>query len=683
MARNYGPVNAKCPHMLHGGDYNPEQWIDTPGIWDEDMRLMKLAGCNAMSVGIFSWVMLEPEEGNFRLDWMDRVMDMLAENDAYAVLATPSGSKPAWMSRKYPEVCRVRADGRRARHSGRHNHCRTSPVYREKCRTINTKLAERYKDHPALLVWHVSNEYNGGDCHCELCYAAFREWLKERYGTLDDLNAAWWATFWSHRFTDWDLIEPVDGAIHGMMLDWKRFLTEQTIDFFLDESGPLREITPDVPVTVNMMGLSPTLDYWKFAKHVDVISWDSYPRWGGPGEDWKLASGIGFVHDINRSMKAGRPFMLMESTPSMTNWMEVGRPKRPGMHVLSSLQAVAHGSDTVQYFQWRKSRGSAEKFHGAVVDHAGHENTRVFREVAKLGELLGKLDPVVGTSVEPEAAIIYDWENRWAIDQLAGFQNSRKHYAETCIAHHRPLWSRGIPVDVVNMDCDFSRYKLLVAPMLYMVREGVGERIEEFVKAGGTFVATYMSGMANESDLCFLGGFPGPLRKALGVWAEEIDALYEGQEQSVVAAGGNALGLSGEYVARDYATIIHAEGADALATYGRDFYKGGPAVTANRFGDGEAYYVASRNGERFIDDFYGGLVAKRELRRALDAELPEGVTAQLREDGERAFVFVMNFTPEPKDVDLGPGAFADLVTGEALEGTVTLGGYGVRVVERK
>lgn len=636
-----------------------------------------------MSVGIFSWVMLEPEEGAFRFDWMDRVMDMLAENDAYAVLATPSGSKPAWMSRKYPEVCRVGADGRRARHSGRHNHCRTSPVYREKCRTINTKLAERYKDHPALLLWHVSNEYNGRDCHCELCYAAFREWLKKRYGSLDELNAAWWATFWSHRFTDWDLIEPIDGSIHGMMLDWKRFLTEQTIDFFLDESGPLREITPDVPVTVNMMGLTPTLDYWKFAQHVDVISWDSYPRWGGPGEDWKLASSIGFVHDINRSMKAGRPFMLMESTPSMTNWMEVARPKRPGVHVLTSLQAVAHGSDTVQYFQWRKSRGSAEKFHGAVVDHAGHENTRVFREVAKLGGILGKLDPVVGTSVEPEVAIIYDWENRWAIDQLAGFQNSRKHYAETCIAHHRPLWSRGISVDVVNMDRDFGGYKLVVAPMLYMVREGVGERIEEFVRAGGTFVATYMSGMANESDLCFLGGFPGPLRKTLGVWAEEIDVFYEEQKQSVVAAGGNALGLSGEYAARDYATIIHPEGADVLATYGHDFYKGEPALTVNRFGDGEAYYVASRNNERFIDDFYGSLAARLKLRRALDTELPTGVTAQLREDGERAFVFVMNFTPEPKAVDLGGGAFADVVTGEALEGTVTLDGYGVRVVERK
>lgn len=683
MAKNYGPLNPKCPHMLHGGDYNPEQWIDTPGIWDEDMRLMKLSGCNAMSVGIFSWVMLEPEEGTFRFDWMDRVMDMLAENDGYAVLATPSGSKPAWMSRKYPEVCRVNRDGRRARHSGRHNHCRTSPVYREKCRTINTKLAERYKDHPALLVWHVSNEYNGGDCHCELCYAAFREWLKERYGSLDALNAAWWATFWSHRFTDWDLIEPIDGSIHGMMLDWKRFLTEQTVDFFLDESGPLREITPGVPVTVNMMGLSPTLDYWKFAQHVDVISWDSYPRWHGTGEDWKLASGIGFVHDVNRSMKAGRPFMLMESTPSMTNWMEVGRPKRPGVHVLSSLQAVAHGSDTVQYFQWRKSRGSAEKFHGAVVDHAGHENTRVFREVAKLGGILGKLDPVIGTSVEPEVAIVYDWENRWAIDQLAGFQNSRKHYAETCIAHHRPFWSRGVPVDVVNMDRDFGGYKLVVAPMLYMVREGVGKRIEEFVKAGGTFVATYMSGMANESDLCFLGGFPGPLRKALGVWAEEIDVFYEGQAQSVIAAGGNALGLSGEYDARDYATIIHPEGAEALATYGHDFYKGEPALTVNRFGDGEAYYVASRNNERFIDDFYGGLAAKLKLARALDSELPTGVTAQLREDLERTFVFVMNFTPEPKDVDLGGAKFADVVSGEPLEGTLTLDGYGVRVIERK
>ncbi len=698
MSPRFPPISPKLPHMMHGADYNPEQWIDQKGILEEDMRLMKLAGCNAMSIGIFSWVALEPEEGKFRFDWMDRVMDVLAEHDACAVLATPSGSKPAWMSRAYPEICRVGPDGRRERHYRRHNHCRTSPVYREKCATINAMLAERYKDHPALAVWHVSNELNSEECHCELCYDAFREWLKTRYGSLDALNKAWWTTFWSHTFTDWDLIEPVDNSIHGLMLDWKRFISDQTLDFVLNESKPLREITPDVPVTINMMGVYQDLDYWKFAPHLDVISWDSYPKWHGARGDVELASDTAFLHDLNRSLKGGKPFMLMESTPSMANWDDVGRSKRPGMNVLSSLQAVAHGSDTVQYFQWRKSRGGWEKFHGAVVDHVGTEHTREFDDGAEVGRILAKLDPGSGCSVEPEVAIVYDWESRWDCNMARGYQNRRKNVLEQCFAHHRPFWKRGIPVDVIDSSADFSKYRLVIAPMLYMVREGVGERIEAFVRAGGTFVTTYFSGMVNENDLCFLGGFPGPLRGVTGVWAEEIDALYPEQTQGVVsgtfrpvaevpadgrAGDDNPLGLSGEYAARDLAAILHPEGAEVLAVYGQDYYKGTPALTVNRVGDGAAYYVASRNDERFTDDFCGGLAKELELRRALDSDLPEGVTAQVREGDGRAFVFVMNFKPGPQTVDLGARNFADLLTGEAGAGALELPGYGVRVLERK
>ncbi|MFC1719389.1 beta-galactosidase [Candidatus Poribacteria bacterium] len=679
--KKHPPITHKCPHFLHGGDYNPEQWIDTPEIWDEDMRLMKLAHCNAMSIGIFSWVMHEPEEGQFSFDWMDRVMDMLADNGVYAILATPSGAKPAWMSQKYPEIRRVARDGRREHHQGRHNHCFTSPVYREKTTIMNTKLAERYGEHPALIMWHVSNEY-GGECHCDLCYAAFREWLKERYGSLDELNRAWWATFWSHRYTDWDQIEPKDDSVHGLTLDWRRFVTHQTVDFFLHESKPLRNITPDVPVTVNMMGTYPWLDYWKFAPHVDVISWDSYPFWHGSEEDWTLAARIGFTHDVNRSLKGGQPFMLIESTPSATNWMDVAALKRPRMHVLSSLQAVAHGSDTVQYFQWRKSRGSAEKFHGAVVDHVGHENTRVFRDVADLGEILEKLDPVVGTSVEPEVAIIFDWENRWAIDEIKGPRNKDKNHDQRCILHYRHFWMQGIPVDVINMDCDFSNYKLLIAPMLYMVHPGVAERIEAFVKGGGVFIATYLSGIANETDLCFLGGFPGPLRKVLGIWAEEIDALYDWQKQSIVMTDGNALGLSGEYSAKHLADIIHLEGAESLASYGHDFYAGQPALTVNYFGQGEAYYIASRNEDQFLHDFYGALQKKLSLKRAIKASLPEGVTAQLRTDGEREFIFLLNFNSDEQAVNLGEEAVIDLLTGDVVQGEIQLPGYGSQILLR-
>lgn len=684
----YAPINPKYAKMLHGGDYNPEQWRDTPKIWDEDMRLMGLAHCNTMSIGIFSWAALEPEEGRFDFSWLDTIMDNLAANHMYAVLATPSGARPPWLSQKYPEVLRVGENRLKHLHGGRHNHCFTSPTYREKTQLINRKLAERYKDHPALLIWHISNEY-GGECHCDLCQEAFRNWLKERYHhDLDQLNRAWWTTFWSHTYTDWAQIESPSSigerSVHGHTLDWKRFVTYQTIDFYKNEIAPIREITPEVPVTINMMEAYSGLDYWKFAKEIDVVSWDSYPCWHGRGSDAKLASEIGFIHDIKRSLKGGKPFMLMESTPSMTNWQQTSKLKRPGMHLLSSVQAIAHGSDTVQYFQWRKSRGSSEKFHGAVVDHCGHEHTRVFRDVTEVGQVLEKLDAIVGTSVKPEVGLIYDWENAWAIQDAQGLHNQHKDYLPTCKKHYEAFWKKGVPVDVIDMDCDFSGYKLLVAPMLYMVRPGVAERIEAFVKAGGTFVATYCSGIVDESDLCFLGGFPGPLRNVLGIWAEETDSLYEEDVNHVDIIEGSQWAGGKSYEVRLLCDLIHAETAEVLGHYQSDFYAGRPALTKNSFGKGSAYYIAFRNNQDFEADFYGHLIEEQKLLRALDADLPEGVTAQLRTDGETDYVFVMNFSAQEKVIPVKePRGMKDMVTGTVIHEGIKLSAYGLTILERK
>ena len=682
MTNRHQPINPKCPHFLHGGDYNPDQWIRTPAVWDEDMRLMKLAGCNAMTIGIFSWTALEPKEGVFNFGWMDTIMDKLAANGAYAVLATPSGAKPIWMSEKYPEIRRMNAKGLRDESGGRHNHCRTSPRYREKCASINTRLAERYQNHSALLVWHVSNEYNGGECHCPHCIQAFQNWLRARYhDNLDSLNQAWWTGFWSHGYGDWSEIRSIDNCMHGMMLDWNRFNTDQTIDFFRAECLPLRRHTPQVPITTNFMGFSTTLDYWKFAQAVDVISWDSYPAYHDRPDDWLEAVGVSLCHSMNRSFKQ-KPFMQMECSPSVQNWKPVNKLKRPGLHRVEALQCVAHGSDTIQYFQWRKSRGGCEKFHGAVVDHYATEDTRVFREVSELGKTLAGLDDVIGTTTKAEVAILFDWENGWAIDFTAGPRNEKKNYRQTCVDHYRPFWSAGVNVDVVNEDSDFGGYKLLIAPMLYMVRPGVAERIQAFVRNGGVFVATYLSGIANESDLCFLNGFPGPLRELLGVWAEEIDAIYDTETVPVAAVPGNSAGLSGSYKTGIFCDRIHAEKAQVLATYDAEFYKGTPAVTVNNVGKGKAYYIASRNDVRFHADFCNHLIDTLGLTRALCRTLPDGVTACTRTDGTREFVFVLGFNRQDCRIDLGPAKFKDVITGEAVSGQLDLPSYTARVLER-
>ncbi|WP_018883453.1 beta-galactosidase [Paenibacillus massiliensis] len=686
MSHKVAPISNKLPVFMHGADYNPEQWLHDPRIFAEDIRLMKLANCNVMSVGIFAWSALEPEEGRFEFEWLDHVLDTFAENGIYAWLATPSGARPAWMSQKYPEVLRVEANRIRNLHGLRHNHCYTSPVYREKTKIMNSRLAERYAHHPAVLGWHISNEM-GGECHCDYCQAAFREWVKVKYGSMEALNHAWWATFWSHTYTDWSQVESPaphgENAVHGQNLDWRRFVSDQTLDFYKHEVLPLKAANPELPCTTNMMDWFYGLDYHKFAEELDVISWDAYPAWHEAPSDRNVASWFAFNHDLFRSLKK-KPFMLMESTPSLTNWQAVSKLKRPGMHKLSSLQAVAHGADTVQYFQWRKSRGASEKFHGAVVDHVGHEHNRVFEDVAELGKTLGQLTDLIGTLVPAEAAILADWDNRWAINDAQGPRNSGLHYEETVMQHYRALWDMGVPVDIVGSHDDFSGYKLLLLPMAYLLRQETGEKIERFVSEGGTVVITYWSGIVNESDLCYLGGFPGPLRTVAGIWAEEIEGLHDQDRNALVMDAGNSLGFEGSFEIRELCELIHTETAEVLAVYGDDFYAGRPVLTVNHFGEGQAYYLAARVHEPlFYQLFYAGLVEEKQVTRALQSKLPAGVTAQLRTDGDTDYVFLLNFSGTIVTIELDGEEYENMESGDVLSGQVELPVNGACILRRR
>ena len=677
--RRYDPANPKAPFIWHGGDYNPEQWPRE--TWDEDVQLMQEAQCNVLTLGVFSWVSLQPDEEVFTFDWLDAIMDKLAEAGRFVCLATPTAAQPAWMSQRYPDVLKSDATGRRRHHGGRQNFCPSSPIYRRFATQIASKLAERYHAHPALVAWHVSNEY-GGHCYCAVCAAAFRFWLQSRYDSLDDLNERWWNRFWGHTYTDWSQIEPPyqDGETgqHALRLDYNRFQNEMFLACFTGERDAIRQFS-EAPVTTNSMAPFWDIDYRVWAREMDVISWDNYPA---PDSH---PSAIAFRHDLHRGLRDGQPFLLMEQTPSSQNWQPINALQRPGQLRLRSYQAIAHGAESVMYFQWRRSRGGSEKFHGAVVEHGRRADARVFREVATLGAELASLgNRTLGGMTPARVGIFFDWESWWALEGSIG-PVANKRYVETVRQHYAAFWRRNVAVDIIDKDTDLGGYSLVIAPMLYMVTPLLAGRIADFVSQGGTFLATYLSGIADANDLVY-EGYPGPLRSLLGIRSEEIDALMPDQSNQLVMSEtgrspeGPVPGASGKaYRCMRLCDLIHSEGAEVLATYGADFYAGRPALTRNAYGDGAAYYLACEVEDGGLDDLYGDLLAGLQIHPILTTPADVEATARVNEQG--TLLYLLNHRTEPVTITLPAGqGFTDLLTNTAVKETLMLPASGVAIL---
>lgn len=634
--------------FIYGGDYNPDQWLDEPQVLEDDIRMMKEAHINEVSLGIFAWALLEPEEGHFDLDWLADIIHKLYENGIYTILATPSGARPRWLAKKYPEVLRTFDNGTKAKFGGRHNHCLTSPVYREKVRTIDMKLAERFGKDPAVVGWHISNEFSG-ECYCPNCQNAFRNYLKKKFGTIDKLNHEWWTNFWSHRYDSFDDVEAPssigEGETNGLLIDWKRYASLECTDFIKNEIKALKDGGATQPVTTNMMYDFDGYDYADFAKVIDVMSWDSYPEWGLHESDGQPALDHGLYHDMMRSFK-DKPFLLMESCPSGTNWQPVSRLKRPGLLKLAAVHAIGHGADSVLYFQIRQGRGSSEKFHGAVIDHTGRDDTRVFREAAETGELLEKLSEIKGTMPDAKIGLIYDTQNRWAINFSQGPRNCNEGYYESVHNVYDALKRNCVDVDVIEEDHSFDNYKILIAPMLYSFRGEVEKKLRSFVENGGILIATYLCGVVNENDLCYMGDTPYSLTDVLGIRTEEIDGLTDEMKNHISAAAGAGTKLPDTDVTR-LCERISLKGAKELMKYDEDFYKGESAVTVNKFGKGKAYYVAAEPSNDFWKAFLSGLIDEAGIVR-LAGDLPSECDIQSRvKDGKR-YVFVENFSRSDK-----------------------------------
>jgi beta-galactosidase len=644
-------ITHKVPHMIYGGDYNPEQWPEE--VWDEDVRLMREAGVNLVSLGIFSWAKLEPRPGEYDFGWLDRIISLLHENGVMVNLATATASPPPWLAKLYPESLPVTENGVVLHPGARQHYCPSSAAYRERAADLVRRVAGRYKDHPALAMWHVNNEYgcHVAECYCDASAVHFREWLQGRYGDLDSLNEAWGTAFWSQRYGEWGEILPPRTAPTfanpTQQLDFRRFSSDALLELYEMEKEILRKATPDVPITTNFMGFFKPADYWKWAAREDVVSDDSYPDPSDP----EAHIGAAMSRDLMRSLGDGDPWVLMEQTTVRVNWRERNVPKRPNEMRLWSYGAVARGAEGIMFFQWRQSKAGAEKFHSAMVPHVRPEDSRSWHEVSRLGAELGKLDGLLGARGEAECAILLDWESWWALE-LDSKPSAAVRMLEGVYSFYKPLFEANVPVDFAHPSSDLSSYRLVIAPNLYLVTDESVENVRRFVTDGGTLLMSFFSGIVDGRDHIRLGGYPAPFRELLGLHIEDFVPMAAGERNRLDTQDG-------PYECGLWADLIHLEGAEALATYTDGFYAGTPAVTRNAYGEGVAYYLGTRPGERYVKSLLERVYGEAGVRPTL--EVPPGVDAVRRKTEDASFLFVLNHNEEAVEILL-PNPGRDLLT---------------------
>lgn len=638
-----------------GGDYNPEQW--PRAVWDDDMRLMREAGVGFVTLGVFSWSWLEPSEGRYELGRLDEIMDLLHDNDIAVDLATATATPPPWLSAAYPEILPVDREGRTLWPGSRQAWCPSSPVYRDLALALTDRLAARYHDHPALAMWHVSNEYacHNLPCYCDTCAVELRRWLQRRYGSLEALNEAWGTAFWSQRYSAWDEILPprLSTTFNNptQVLDHHRFGSETLLDFHRAETEVIRRHCPDVPVTTNFMTLSGfrLLDYHAWAPFQDVVSTDHYvvdalehPR-----------AELSFHGDLTRGLAGGLPWMLMEHSTSAVNWQPVNPAKPPGGTILDSLTHVARGADVLGFFQWRQSRAGSEKFHSAMVPHAGEDSDR-FREVCELGAVAARLGEVVGSRVDADVAILWDYESAWAVSGPC-MPSAELDYATAAHTVHRLLCDRGVTCDVVHPDADLRRYRVVVVPTLYLVSPAQAAAVAAAAEAGAQVLVTYFSGISDRDDHVLLGGYPGAFRDLLGVRVEELFPLRSGERVALSGAPGPGHGTLWSEDAR-------AVDAEVVLTYGDGPLTGRPALTRRAVGAGTAWYLGTLPDDATLGGALERLLADGGVAPA--ADVPAGVEVVRRRSPSGSWLFVLNHTD---------GSCEVAVTGHDLVAQVDVG----------
>jgi beta-galactosidase len=654
------------PQILYGGDYNPEQW--PPEVWREDVALMREAGVNLATVGVFSWAWLEPSPGEFDFSWLAEVLDLLDEADIAVCLATPTAAPPPWLTARYPGVLPVDRNGMRYSHGSRQHFCVHSPVYRRFAIRIVGELARQFRGHPALRIWHIHNEYacHVPRCYCDVSAAAFRDWLRGRYGTATELNDAWGTAFWSQRYRDFDEVLPPRTtpafANPAHELDYRRFSSDSYLEEFTEERDLLRAATPTVPVTTNFIGFFEPLDYFAWASAEDLCATDNYPDPADPASPMLSA----MHYDLVRSLNKDSPWVVMEQATSWVNWRRVNSAKANGQMRSGSYQALARGAAGILFFQWRASRAGAEQFHSAMLPHAGTASP-VWSEVVGLGGELSRLAELNGSRVVADCAIAFSWPSWWAME-LPSKPSAELRMIDQLRWVYRPLFEAGVTADFVSPGEDLSGYRFVIVPSLYLLTEAEGSNIRSYVRDGGTALVSFWSGIVNECSQVYPGPYGGPLRELIGGDVLDVAPLQPAEVAEVAWRDGR------RSTATCWLDIVEAVEGEVLADVASTPWAGHPAVLQRRFGTGRAVYLATRLDHAAMSTLLGG------LDQAAGQPVP-GVERVLRRAGTVSYEFLINHTRDPVELPAEPGGH-DLLSGEPATDRIELPPLGVAILHR-
>ena len=666
-----GRVIPRMNGLGFGGDWNPEQWPQH--VWDEDLRLMREAHVNLVTVGVFSWAYLEPTPGQYEFGWLDTVLDKCLAAGVAVDLATATASPPPWLGHRWPESLPVTDDGTIWTYGARQQYCPSSSAYRERAWALTERLVSRYADHDAVVMWHVGNEYGAHTpaCWCDTSAEAFRDWLAKRYDTIDDLNTAWSTAFWSQRFSDYAEVIPPRRTPYfpnpTQQLDFKRFSSDTLLELFKAERDIIRAGSPsDKPITTNFMRFFPHADYWDWARAEDVVSDDWYPDLADPLSHLEGAAGA----DLMRSLGDGRPWLLMEQAVSAINWRSVNPAKSGGAYRRWSMQQVARGADAVLHFQWRASIGGAEKWHSGMLPHAG-PRTRTWREVVALGAELDGLADVAGATTPADIAIVLDWPSWWALE-LDSRPSTRLSMVRILRSWYEPLWRRGYSVDFAHPESDLSEYRLVLVPQLYSVTDHGAQRLVDAAQAGTTVAVGYFSGAVDEQDRVRSGGYPAPWTDLLGIWVEEYRPLLPGEAVPLQATDDGAAGAS----ASEWTEHVHAESAEVVLSYVGGDIDGCPAVTRRSLPSGSAaWYVSAGLDQSTLDDLLLRIADESGSTPILVEAPPVDVEVAMRQTDQQRYLFLLNHggTAVPVSVDDGTGcAWSRVDDGTPVADRITL-----------